>query len=76
MSLESSPTGWYLVLIYSNYNYILFCSAINVFGKYILIWEFLRCRSHTVHNREIWDICKRYVGEWYTCRIVPKGMFQ
>ena len=20
--------------------------------------------SHTVHNREIWVICKRYVGEW------------
>ena len=23
------------------------------------------CLSHTVHNREIWVICKSYVGGWY-----------
>ena len=28
--------------------------------------------SHTVHNRDIWGICKGYVVEWYTCRIVPE----
>ena len=44
--------------------------------SYQCLWEFLRypyiSLSHTVHNREIWGICKRYVGEWYACRIVPK----
>ena len=76
MSLESSLDGLVLSpkLLKYIYIYILFCCAINVFGKYISsgIPQIPISPCHTLHNREIWGICKRYVGEWYTCRIVPK----
>ena len=65
------PDGWCLVPIYSNiYVYIFSFVVLSIiFGNSSDTHISL---SHTVYNREIWVICKRYVGEWYACRIVPK----
>ena len=76
MSLESSPRiGSCLVgiiPIYSNYIIHSLFLCVNSTNTHISL-------SHTVHNREIWAICKRYLKGWYAgCApgiwgLVPSG---
>ena len=68
---ESSPRSWYLVEIV----------PIHSNGIIYTIFRCVKCLenftdthislSHTVHNREIWGICKRYVGGLYACFSPP-----
>ena len=58
---KSSLRGWYLLGIVPIYSNCIKC-----------LWEIVNFKdthislSHTVHHREIWGICKRYLGGWYT----------
>ena len=65
MLLESSLMGWYLVPIYSNIYICIFSFVVLSMSleKYIFgnSSDTHISLSHTVHNREIWGICKRYV---------------
>ena len=44
--------------------YILFFVVLNVVGKFFMNAINISL-SHTVHDKEIWGICKEYVGGWY-----------
>ena len=71
MSSESSPTGWYLVPIHSNC-YIFSFVVLKMSLEIYIFRNFSDTHislSHTVHNREIWGICK---GVVYACRIVSE----
>ena len=55
LASESSPRGWYLVAIVPIY-----------FGKLYKLWIFADIHismAHIIHDREIWSICKGYVGD-------------
>ena len=56
---ESSPRDWYLhsVVVFSVFGK-LFVNFTDILATHISL-------SHTVHHREIWGICKRYLGGWY-----------
>ena len=51
-------------------------AMLNVFGKlFVNSTNTHISLSHTVHDREIWGICKEYVGGWYTGLYLRYGVF-
>ena len=66
MLLESYGT-WSGLSQSTQISYTFSAVVLNVFGKFFVdSTDTHTYLSHTFHNREIWSICKGYVGGWYT----------
>ena len=60
------PEGLVLSWDCPNNTYILFHCVMCLGKSFVNSTDTLISLSHTVHNREIWGICKGYVGGCYT----------
>ena len=79
MPSESSLRSWFLVRI-AQISYVFTILALNLFGKFmalriphVSIYPYIFL-SHTVHDREIYGICKGYVRDMYAS-LHPRGLF-
>ena len=64
---KSSPWDWYSVGIVPIHSTDIHIFFLNVFQKFFVNSANTHISlSHTVHDREIQDICKGCVGGWYT----------
>ena len=76
-SRKTHGQSWGLIIIVGNDFYTSFTQIAYIFSFIMLkcIWKIL-CEFHRyalhVHKREIWGICKEYVGGWYMWDLVPR----